>query len=767
MGVCVDGAASNKALPLRKPQPAQAGQGAGPGIDQALSGMSSMDVGGDLGRLRTELLGSAVLLSKALADRGEFAFGDLGGVVQNLSCKIAIIGQIKAGKSSFINALIRRPEFLPTHVNPWTTAVTNIHFGRADAPENVGARFKFFELDEWDQLANGGGRLRELTERLVPGFEPELLWQHLDAMRRRARHRLGDGLEGLLGKSHDFSTPSRELLEHYVSAGRESVSTTSDASPEIYSDIVKQADLYFPDVEFGFPTTIIDTPGTNDPFIVRDEITRRALEGADLYVVVLTARDPLSQADLVLLRILRGLHKDKIAVFVNRIDELDDIASDTADVGAYVRQRLQAEFPGADLPVVMGSAKWALTSMESAEKAKAAMTPRVLAYATGGSSSRLAEFRKGPMASEHEGRDAANLLLNSSGLPALKRIMSRLALNSHAGLVLKQVSRSFDELARYGESALKQELERLHKDQRNIQNRYHNSADELALIHAEVEENQRVTSAVHAVLIDLQMRTDQLIKEHDDTVKSALGRAVQQAAAYECAKFHRAVFSDARIDEWVVETQGIRRLLRENFLSHFEETVQNFADIEAYILPRLKTLVASQVPDVPTEQQFSQPVEMEPPSLAALSESMALDLSGSWWRRWWGWRTDAAERSADLDRLIRDEAGRMAAILGEAGHTRLKTRQAAIVKHATMIYLGLVEYIQEQSEARLARTRQLISERESIELGHAAQDYRTKCGDLEQRIAAVQEASGWLGRIERVWGSAPLPSAVTIVKPAT
>jgi hypothetical protein len=696
--------------------------------------MPSQDIGGELGRARLELENSLVLLSRALADRGDFVFGELGGVVRNLSCKIAIIGQIKAGKSSFINALIRRPDFLPTHVNPWTTAVTNIHFGRSDAPANVGARFKFFDRDEWERLASGGGRLRELTERLVPGFEPELLRHHLDAMRRRAQQRLGVALDGLLGQSHDFPTPSREILDHYVSAGSDTAASGAGPVPQIFSDIVKQADLFFSDAEFGFPTTVIDTPGTNDPFIVRDEITRRALEGADLYIVVLTARDPLSQADLVLLRILRGLHKDKIAVFVNRIDELNNIAEDSEEVAAYVRQRLEAEFPGADLPVVMGSAKWALASMEPAEKALAALTPRVIGYANSSLTSRLAELRPASASGERDGRQAANILQTCSGLPALKRVVSRLALNSHAGLVLKQVNRSFAEMARYGESALKQEFERLHRDHLNIQNRYQNGASELELIHAEVEENQRLTSAVHAVLIDLQTRTDQLIEEHNEAITFALERAVQQAAAYESAKLHRAIFTDPRLDEWVVETQGIRHLLRENFLNHFEEAVQNFSEIE-------------------------------PPSLAALSESMALDLSQPWWRRWWGWRSDTAERLVDLETLIKQEAGTMASALAEAGHARLRSRQATIVRHATMIYLGLVEYIQAQSEKRLARTRLLISERESIELGHAEQDYRTRCAELERRIVAVQEAGERLARVERVWNRGPPVTAVPNAKP--
>jgi predicted GTPase len=51
-------------------------------------------------------------------------------------------------------------------------------------------------------------------------------------------------------------------------------------------------------------------------------ITRRTLARADIYIVMLTARRALSSAGVALLRILRGLQNDRIAVFVNRIDEL-------------------------------------------------------------------------------------------------------------------------------------------------------------------------------------------------------------------------------------------------------------------------------------------------------------------------------------------------------------------------------------------------------------------------------------------------------------
>jgi ATPase subunit of ABC transporter with duplicated ATPase domains len=75
-------------------------------------------------------------------------------------CRIAVIGQIKAGKSTFINALAERPGFLPADINPWTAVVTSLHFRNSPTPPEHAAVFHLFSADQWKELAEGGGRLR-------------------------------------------------------------------------------------------------------------------------------------------------------------------------------------------------------------------------------------------------------------------------------------------------------------------------------------------------------------------------------------------------------------------------------------------------------------------------------------------------------------------------------------------------------------------------------------------------------------------------------
>src|SRR5208282_2962956 len=116
------------------------------------------------------------------------------------TCRVAFVGQVKAGKSSLINVLIEQPELLPADINPCTAVVTRLNFGVPDMPQ-VGAQFTFFSRDEWRRLSMGG-RTRELTDRLFPDFDWEVLRSQVRAMEERAKEKLGPSFEDLMGKEH-------------------------------------------------------------------------------------------------------------------------------------------------------------------------------------------------------------------------------------------------------------------------------------------------------------------------------------------------------------------------------------------------------------------------------------------------------------------------------------------------------------------------------------------------------------------------------------
>ena len=85
---------------------------------------------------------------------------------------VTMIGQVKAGKTSLVNAMVGLPDLLPADVNPWTSVVTSLHLTPYTTPEENRAKFRFFDMEEWSRLLDRGGRIGELASRA--GAEEEL-----------------------------------------------------------------------------------------------------------------------------------------------------------------------------------------------------------------------------------------------------------------------------------------------------------------------------------------------------------------------------------------------------------------------------------------------------------------------------------------------------------------------------------------------------------------------------------------------------------------
>ncbi len=313
----------------------------------------SLSVGARLEEAKGQAIEAATkLIALSDAETGR-VISSVAEQLRKLACRIAFVGQVKAGKSSLINVLTEQPEFLPADINPCTAVITRLSFGLPDMPKS-GAVFTFFTREEWRRLSLGG-RTRELTGRLFPDFDWDVLRSQVTEMEGRARAKLGASFEDLLGKEHSYREIEPGLLLRYV--GTEQPDAESDEGR--YSDITKSADIFLGLGAFSFPTVVIDTPGVNDPFLVRDEITRQNLEAADICVVVITARQRLSASDLNLLRMLRGLKKDRLIILVNKTDEIKGSEDVIQEIGRQVSLTLKEEFPSAHIHVVLGSAAFA------------------------------------------------------------------------------------------------------------------------------------------------------------------------------------------------------------------------------------------------------------------------------------------------------------------------------------------------------------------------------------------------------------------------
>jgi len=618
------------------------------GVDEP----TTVNIGTALEAARRELLSAGQVLGEVLEPAGVGLTREAMRLLEQQSCRIAVVGQIKAGKSSFINALIQQPSLLPTDINPWTTAVTNLHFGQRSDTDDA-AIFSFFTTVEWERLAEGGGKLRELTERLVPGFEPALLRQHITAVRTRASARLGAQFHELLGQSHRFRDLERRTLVQYVCAGE------PGAGNEIgkFSDITRSADLYLNKGPFEFPVTIIDTPGTNDPFLVRDEITRGCLDKADVYVVVLTAHQPLSDADVSLLRILRGLHKERIVVFINRIDELADVANDANQVVSFVRKRLAFELPGFDIPIIAGSAAWgnAVVGAQTGEVDKS-QALRALAYSQEAGLIRRGDILRPAQEGTVVQPPLQQALFAASGLPRVYAALNELITTGHCAYVVRHVAHCFAEMARASDATVRSELDslvRVHERARATADRTEDELNKLRTEQHDLEESARI---IEQSALDFEKQLADIVRRDVDALRDRLIGIIDHHAREERDALVSVLLAGKAPKVWACDTASLRRRLGKEVVETFRRTEQHLGELSFKVMAELRRLTTLLMPDNQPPAEPDSPTDIAPPpSLMPLGSFVALDLDTSWWSQLWRNQPTPNERGDAIERLVRSE----------------------------------------------------------------------------------------------------------------
>lgn len=666
--------------------------------DQPASRMAG-GIGRTLEQMRAELVDCGKKLESLVEPTARDLVQEAAALLNKQVCRIAVVGQIKSGKSSFINAFSQQANLLPTDVNPWTTAVTQLHFRQPSRQPGAGS-FTFFTEEEWRRLAEGGGKLRELTERLVPGFEPELLRQQVHNLQRRAAARLGDEYRHLLGKAHDFDVVNPDVLKRYVCAGELVQGLGEHGDVGKFSDITKAADLYCEDGPFSFPVTIIDTPGTNDPFLLRDEITRRSLEAADLYIIVLTARQPLSEADVALLRILRGLNKDRLIIFINRIDDLADIGHDLAAVKGFVKKRIAQEFPDADIPIIAGSARWANSALSrDAASVEPIFERRSLAFFTEAGLLRREDLVRPAGSEGSKIAHLADALFVCSGMPAMYKAVSDTLNFSHCAHVIRQVSHCYLEMARSSESSTRSAIQHLDAQHTSALNMAHKASDEMRGLDREIQQLQQITEIIQQSSRNIEEQLADMISEELATMRSRLEAEVDAHADEERDVLIDTLRRGRAPKEWKCEAIELRRRLANEFLRGFQSAAARVLDLQNRITPELRQLMAMISPQgsQPPEPSWNH-LEVPAPSLSSLSGYIALDLDVPWWSAWMAKRPTPEERGEQVAELIRDEFAGVVDELVASARDSLESYSDTARRWSFGVCSNIVEALQRRRE---------------------------------------------------------------------
>jgi signal recognition particle receptor subunit beta len=706
-------------------------------------------IGGALQEIRIRLASIAARLEPHLDPHALPLVTQARRVIQDQSCRIAVVGQIKAGKSSFINAFVQRGEMLPTDINPWTAVVTSLHFRDDGAPARYAAQFHMFTREEWHRLAEGGGRLRELTERLVPGFEPELLRAQIEVMRARVEQRLGPTIDQLLGQVHSYETVTPELIDSYVSAGT-FLDSANQSGRRNYSDITRAADLFLGGGPFACPVTLVDTPGTNDPFLVRDEITRRSLENADIFLFVISALQPLSADDIALLRILNGLHKDRIVVFINRIDQLRNPLAEAAAIRASVKNRLDREFPVLDIPVLAGSAWWGGLSLIANGRDVYRLLPQSsLAYLAECGLGTTADASALPGTPEHRARLMRALHL-ASGLPAVGAAVNGMINTGSAAAMLRQLATCFHELARTTEVSARMGLQSAREFAQNHQTETRTNAERIRQERAALGHLDAPIGQIQHSFALIERQLHEILNNDITALRRDLAGIVDSFANEECAAMMVAIRRRDHDGQWQANLAPLRNALEHHYINAYRATEGRVIEIERVLYPQLKTIVDAIVPGsgLDVHADYAQPTSPYP-SVAPLSEMAVLDLGVPWWRMWFAARPDPTERANQLKQVILDDFLPMTEELARQAHAALGARVTRTLQQAHAVSTGMLTTIQQRKaqviadyEALLARQANGSAERISPEveahLSQAAARHNAAIALVEDLAKLVQ-----------------------------
>ena len=210
--------------------------------------------------------------------------------------QIGIVGQVKAGKSSFLNSLFFNGEsVLPKASTPMTAGLTIIEFAEKNTFE-----VEYFNEKDWEIFVNQDEeyKKREQEVRANNSGAPEEIIQ-LEIKSRtsdkiRSAHEMvaacSSNARQKVGQKNDVKEfydieDLQNVLEQYVGANGE------------YTSVVKSLYIKMNDERLE-GLRIVDTPGVNDPVVSRENRTRTFLHSCHGVFLLSASTDFLGSGDV-------------------------------------------------------------------------------------------------------------------------------------------------------------------------------------------------------------------------------------------------------------------------------------------------------------------------------------------------------------------------------------------------------------------------------------------------------------------------------------
>ncbi|MFV0515350.1 MAG: dynamin family protein [Jhaorihella sp.] len=524
---------------------------------------------------------------------------------------VTMIGQVKSGKTTLVNAMAGAPNLLPADVNPWTSVVTSLHLASADAALGTGARFRFFDAGEWDRLLNKGGRIGELANRAGADREMDKIRAQIEEMREKTRARLGRKFELLLGQEHKYGTFDRDLIERYICLG-DFVGGHKDDGPALaqgrFADITKSADLYLAQDRMPLPLCLRDTPGVNDTFMMREQITIRAIRDSRICVVVLSAHQALTSVDMALIRLISNVRSREVLIFVNRIDELADPAAQIPEIEASILQTLKDQNGPADAQILFGSAYWA-NCVLSGE----------LGAMPEGSAAALINWAGAALADDAANLSAEDTVWKLSGLPDLLLALSERIANGAGRELTDKVARSAVNLA----------------NGLQFSTQVAGDTGEFSVRISRAELEAEIVDLATRHFRGLETELDALTRAYRQRLERAHGSFLDRATQSLIAHLDRVGGNEV----WEYSPTGLRMLLRSAYTVYGTGTQQAVERAIEGAIADIEALYGRAFSGASAVADIEAPAAHRVPPPVFIGQTIALDIRGNWWSSWWRrWR---------------------------------------------------------------------------------------------------------------------------------
>lgn len=242
--------------------------------------------------------------------------------------QIGIVGQVKAGKSSFLNSLFFDGEsVLPKASTPMTAGLTIIEYAEKNTFE-----VEYFNEKDWDIFVSQNEEYKKREQEIIArnqGAPESIIRKELEARtsdKVRSAHEMvstcSSKAREKIGKKNDVKEfydieDLQNVLEQYVGANGE------------YTSVVKSLYIKMNDERLQ-GLRIVDTPGVNDPVVSRENRTRTFLHSCHGVFLLSASTDFLGSGDVSFLNSrIGGSGIGSVVLLASKFDSvLQDIGAE-------------------------------------------------------------------------------------------------------------------------------------------------------------------------------------------------------------------------------------------------------------------------------------------------------------------------------------------------------------------------------------------------------------------------------------------------------